>query len=365
LTAPVRRISGEGFRHYAPDPQVERIAAKSRDEVGDLSRAFLVMASTIGRNIEDLERAKDELAAYSVSLEHRVEERTAELSEKNRALESALARLKEAQEQIVAQEKLASLGALTAGIAHEIRNPLNFITNFAQMSGELTAELAESIGKLVPADRAGELTGVLDMIKANVAKIDEHGKRADSIVRHMLQHSRGRKGEPTEVAVNRIVREYVGLAYHGMRGQDPSFNAKIEADYDPAAGTIQAVAQDFCRAILNILTNACFALHEKKQQAGEGFTPVLTVSTRSLGDRVEIRIRDNGPGILPEVREKMFEPFFTTKPAGAGTGLGLSITFDIIVAHGGTIQVESEPGQYAEFIVTLPRGGPGAAASPA
>lgn len=360
LTGHVRRIADGGFRQLEPDPRVEHLAVHSRDEVGDLARAFLAMASTIGRSIEDLRRAKDELAHYSQSLERRVAERTAELVEKNRALEGALGRLKQAQEQIVNQEKLASLGALTAGIAHEIKNPLNFINNFAQLAGELAGELRDAIGTAVPAGTSAEIVDAIDTLQMNVAKIDEHGRRADSIVGNMLLHARGRKGERVQVDLNALVRQYVGLAYHGMRGQHQSFNARIDEHYDPAIGAVTMVAQDLGRALLNVLTNACYALHEKTRQAGDGFAPILTVTTRLLDGRAEIRVRDNGNGIPPEVRERMFEPFFTTKPAGSGTGLGLSIVFEIIVQqHGGTIQIETETGRFAEFIITLPRGAGG------
>jgi signal transduction histidine kinase len=363
LTASVRRFAGGSFERFEPDPRVERLADQSRDEVGDLARAFQTMAATIGRYIEDLRGAKDELAEYSRTLERRVADRTEQLVEKNRALEDTLGQLKQAQEQIVTQEKLASLGALTAGIAHEIKNPLNFITNFASLSVELTGELRDAVAQAVPDGAPAEVVDLLDMLQMNVTKINEHGRRADSIVRNMLLHSRGRKGERTMVDVNALVHEYVGLAYHGMRGQDQSFNAKIEEHYEPAVGQISAVPQDLSRALLNILSNACYALRERTRKDA-AFAPVLTVRTRVSGERVEVRIRDNGTGIPPEVREKMFEPFFTTKPAGSGTGLGLSITFDIIVQqHRGELQVESEPGRFAEFIITLPRGAEASAGS--
>ena len=355
LTRYVGGIAGKGFQHLKPDPQVERIAERSRDEIGDLTRAFLSMSSTMSGYVGDLERAKDQLAEHSQSLERRVAERTAELVEKNRAVEQALSQLKQAQEQVVAQEKLASLGALTAGIAHEIKNPLNFVNNFAELSGELVIELEDTLAKALPAGAAADVDDVLGLLRTNVAKIAEHGKRADSIVRNMLLHSRGRKGQRTPVDLNALVHEYVGLAYHGMRGLDQSFNARLEEHYDPEIGTISAVPEDLGRALLNLLTNACYAIHEKHKQNNGSFAPALTLTTHRLGDSVELRIRDNGNGLSPEVRQKMFEPFFTTKPAGSGTGLGLSITFDIVQAHKGAIRVDSEPGQFAEFIITLPR----------
>jgi signal transduction histidine kinase/HAMP domain-containing protein len=339
------------------DPQVTPIASWAADEVGALAAAFQNMELELQRYIGNLRRAQQELEEYNRTLEHKVNQRTSELVFKNAELESTLDKLKQAQEQIVTQEKLASLGALTAGIAHEIKNPLNFINNFAQLSAELATELAESVGKAaLPEDTAADINDVVEMLKMNVEKINEHGKRADSIVRNMLTHSRKTKGERTDVDVNALLSEYVGLAYHGMRGQDQSFNAKIETRLDPAVTTISAIPQDLSRAFLNILTNACYALRDKTKTAGDGYAPVLTVSTKLAGDDVEIRIRDNGTGIPDEVKAKIFEPFFTTKPAGQGTGLGLSMTFDILVqAHRGKVDVDTKTGEYAEFIIRLPR----------
>jgi signal transduction histidine kinase len=340
----------------APDPELAKLAAGATDEVGELAVAFQDMEEVLRRYIGNLRRAHLDLAEHNRTLEDKVNDRTHELRGKNDELESAMSRLKEAQDQIVTQQKLASLGALTAGVAHEIKNPLNFITNFAQLSDELTAEMKEAASKL-PAETSAELVDLADMLQMNVRKINEHGKRADSIVRNMLLHSRTKQGERAEVDVNAMLQEYVGLAYHGMRGQDQSFNAKIDTRLDPAVGTIEAVPQDLGRAFLNLLTNACYAIHDKQKQLGASFAPVLSVSTAARGDgSVEIRIRDNGNGIPESVRAKMFEPFFTTKPAGAGTGLGLSMTFDIIVqSHKGAIDVETAPGEFAEFIITLPR----------
>ncbi len=356
LTAYVRRMTGSEFATIEPDRRIDAIAAASRDEVGDLTRAFLSMSTTLTGYIEDLRRAKDALAESNRTLEHRVEERTEELVEKNRDLEGALDRLKQAQQQIVTQEKLASLGALTAGIAHEIKNPLNFVNNFAQISDELAGELREGLAGAVPADKAGDLLDLCETLQLNARKIAEHGKRADSIVRNMLLHSRGRPGERVDVDVNALLKEYVGLAYHGMRAQDRTFNAAIDTRFDPDVGTIRAVPQDLGRAFLNVLTNALYALRDKRK-ADASFAPALTVTTRATGDSVDIRVRDNGNGIPAEVRQRIFEPFFTTKPAGSGTGLGLSITFDIIVhGHHGALAVDTEPGRFTEFAMTLPRG---------
>ena len=346
------------------DPQVTTIAAWAADEVGALAAAFQNMELELQRYIGNLRRAQQELEEHNRTLEQKVNQRTSELVSKNAELESTLDKLKQAQEQVVASEKLASLGALTAGIAHEIKNPLNFINNFAELSAELTTELAETIGKTVTGDAADELNEVVEMLKMNVTKINEHGKRADSIVRNMLLHSRKTKGERTDVDINALLNEYLALAYHGMRGQDTSFNAKLETSFDPAVKTISAIPQDLSRAFLNILTNGCYALRDKSKKAGDGYAPVLSIKTKALGENeIEIRIRDNGTGIPDEVKAKIFEPFFTTKPAGQGTGLGLSMTFDILVqAHRGKVEVDTRAGEFAEFIIKLPRKDPGAGA---
>jgi signal transduction histidine kinase/ligand-binding sensor domain-containing protein len=276
-------------------------------------------------------------------------------------LQATLERLKSTQEQLVVQEKLASLGALTAGIAHEIKNPLNFVNNFAEVSVEMLQELRGEVERhkstMGQADSEAIESLVGDLEK-NALKISEHGRRADSIVRSMLLHSRGQKGERQPTDINAVLEEYLSLSYHGMRAKDSSFNVAIERDYDRNLGKVQVIPQDLSRVFLNILNNACYAVSEKQKQMGDGgrYEPTLSVRTRNLGERVEVRIRDNGTGIPPEVREKIFDPFFTTKPSGHGTGLGLSISHDIIVQeHGGALEVETETGQYTEFIVRLPR----------
>jgi signal transduction histidine kinase len=260
---------------------------------------------------------------------------------------------------------MASLVALTAGIAHEIKNPLNFINNFAEVAGEIAQELLEAVAKTkagVDPDAADAMEEAVGVLRTNVQKIHEHGKRADSIVKNILLHSRGTAGEFQQVDVNALLDQYVGLAYHGLRAQDQSFNATIDKHFDPTVGNALMVQQDLSRAFLNVLTNACYALNDKKKRAGAGFAPTLTVSTRVIGAKIEARIRDNGDGIPRDIRDRIFNPFFTTKPAGSGTGLGLSMTYDIVVRqHKGEIQVESELGAFTEFILTVPRD-PGAAA---
>ena len=280
-----------------------------------------------------------------------------------RRLNDTLERLQKMQEQLVVQEKLASLGALTAGIAHEIKNPLNFVNNFAELSMELAGELQQSLES--QRDRLDpmvydDLTGLAADLVLNARKINDHGRRADSIIRGMLLHSRGHSGERQDTDINAVLEEYVNLSYHGIRAQDSSFNVTLERNYDPTVGTVLAVPQDISRVFLNIVNNACYATHERKQQADtrgeQGYAPTLQVTTRNLGDVVEVRIRDNGNGIPPEIRDRIFNPFFTTKPTGLGTGLGLSISHDIIVQqHHGQLEVNSEPGRFTEFIVRLPR----------
>jgi signal transduction histidine kinase len=367
LTAHVGLIAREGVGQATTDPAVTEVAKHSQDEVGDLTRAFLDMSATIAHQVGELEQAKEHLSEYNRTLEQRVAERTAEVVEKNRSLEQTLTQLKQAQEQIITQEKLASLGALTAGIAHEIKNPLNFVMNFAQVSSELAAELRELMEKApseADDEARWEAREIIEMIQTNLVKINEHGGRADSIVRNMLRHSRGQKGERGDVDLNALVHEYVGLAYHGMRGQDQTFNTKIEERLDPAVGKVSVVPQELSRALLNMLTNACYALRDKQRATANGYKPMLTVVTTDQGHQVEVRIRDNGNGIPDSVRAKIFTPFFTTKPTGEGTGLGLSMTYDIIVkVHRGLVRFESEPGQFTEFIVTLPRRPDGAVVS--
>jgi signal transduction histidine kinase len=345
-----------------PLPRVDR-----SDEVGRLAVAFGRMQRDLKRTIEDLretsaarERAAAELAEYSRTLEQKVDERTRDLSEKNEELERTLTTLRETQKQLVLQEKLASLGALTAGIAHEIKNPLNFVNNFAALSkdvvSELRCELEAQKHRLDERSRA-LVEECLTDLQQNVAKISEHGRRADAIVRDMLAHARSGSGTRRQTDLNALVAEYANLAYHGLRAQDASFNVKLETAFDPRAGSIAVVPEDLGRVVLNVVNNACYAVDEKRKQLGDGFIPTVRVETRDAAGRVEIRVRDNGNGVPESVREKVFQPFFTTKPAGAGTGLGLSISYDIVVQdHGGEFRVESEAGEYAEFIVVLPRG---------
>ena len=267
--------------------------------------------------------------------------------------------LKDARKQLVECEKMATLGQLTAGIAHEIKNPLNFIKNFSELTLELVEELNGEVAKLAKTmgqDEVEYLNGILADMNGNLLKISEHGKRADSIIRGMLLYAHGKSGERVPTDVNAMLAEYVGLGYHGLRASDNTFNIKIEQDHDPSVGMVSIVPQDIGRVFLNLINNACYATHQKKIAQPVNYSPVLKTSTRNLGDQVEIRIRDNGNGIPASLMEKIFNPFFTTKPAGSGTGLGLSISFDIIVnQHHGDIRVETIEGEFAEFIIRLPK----------
>jgi signal transduction histidine kinase/HAMP domain-containing protein len=266
--------------------------------------------------------------------------------------------LKAAQTQLIQSEKMASLGQLTAGIAHEIKNPLNFVNNFSELTKELSVEVIEEIEKLnqsIDPKDAEYIIGIMRDIESNVKKINEHGKRADSIIRGMLLHSRGKSGEMQPSDLNALLSEYVALGYHGLRATDNTFNIKIETDYDPSVGKINVVPQDISRVFLNMINNACYSTVQKKAELKEAYFPILKVSTERTADKVIIRIRDNGKGISPAIVERIFNPFFTTKPAGSGTGLGLSISYDIIVQeHHGEIKVESTEGEFAEFTITLP-----------
>jgi signal transduction histidine kinase len=284
----------------------------------------------------------------------------AEIRAARDAAEAAYRDLKAAQASLIQAEKMASLGHLTAGIAHEIKNPLNFVNNFAGLSVELLDELKETAAPAITAlddETRAEIDEVVGMLTGNLEKIAEHGRRADNIVKSMLEHSRGSSGERRQVDLNRLIEEALNLAYHGGRAQDQSFNVTLDRDYAEAMPPIELVPQDITRVCLNLFTNGFYATTKRQREGGDAsFKPTLRVSTRDLGDAVEIRVRDNGAGIAPEIKDKLFQPFFTTKPTGEGTGLGLSISYDIITQqHGGTIEVESRVGEFTAFRVRLPR----------
>jgi signal transduction histidine kinase len=278
------------------------------------------------------------------------------------AAEAALADLRRAQDRLIQAEKMASLGQLTAGIAHEIKNPLNFVNNFAGLSVELLDELKETAAPAIAGladDERAEVDEIVGMLTGNLEKIAEHGGRADGIVKSMLEHSRGESGERREVDLNNLVEEALNLAYHGARAQDQKFNITLERDFADAIAPIELVPQDITRVCLNLFGNGFYAATKREREGGDPeFKPTLTASTHDLGEAVEIRIRDNGAGIPPEIRDKLFQPFFTTKPTGEGTGLGLSISWDIVTQqYGGTIEVDSQLGEFIEFAIRLPRNG--------
>jgi len=280
------------------------------------------------------------------------------LEARTRELAASLEDLRTTQDRLVQTEKLASLGQLTAGIAHEIKNPLNFVNNFSAVSVELIDELREGLAGPLDDKLRAQIGEIADMLQSNLDKVVQHGKRADAIVKNMLLHSRQGSVEQRLVDINALVEESLNLAYHGARAERQGFNITLERSFDPTAGEIDVFPQDITRVLLNLISNGFYAATKRKTQADEGYEPTLTAVTRNLGDRVEITIRDNGTGIPSEVKEQMFNPFFTTKPAGEGAGLGLSISHDIIVKqHGGSIEVDTQPGEFTEIRVILPRGG--------
>ena len=335
--------------------------------VGDLE-----VPVKVGGNDEvtDMAKALEVFRRYALEVQrlNLVEKLAEELDAKNHTLEQTLENLKQAQEQVVAEQKLASLGQLTAGVAHEIKNPLNFINNFSDVSVELIDEIEEIMeegqngqngkdgqdGQDGQAETVEEINAILSDLRLNLQKVKEHGQRADGIVRSMLEHSRSTPGEWRETDVNALLKQYMDLAYHAMRAHNSNFNVTMSEDLDPEMGPLEVVPQDIGRVFLNLVTNACQALEEKRQQSDDAYDPQLRVSSRRLGDRAEFCVRDNGPGIPEEIRERIFEPFMTTKKTGEGTGLGLSLTTDILTRHGGSIRVDSQEGVFTEMTVVLP-----------
>lgn len=292
-------------------------------------------------------------AQKNTELDRLVAERTAELTNQKQELQNTITLLQTTQQQLIQSEKLASLGELTAGIAHEIQNPLNFVNNFADVSTELIDEMEEELNN----GDIEEVKAIAADIKQNLEKISHHGRRADSIVKGMLQHSRASTGQKEPVDVNALADEYLRLAYHGLRAKDKSFNAELITNFDHNLPKANLIPQDVGRVLLNLFTNAFYAVHQKKKSLGQEFKPVLEVNTSQIGNTIIIKVKDNGTGIPDAVKDKIMQPFFTTKPTGEGTGLGLSLSYDIIVkGHNGKIDVESVEGEGTLFTISLPIG---------
>ena len=358
-------VSGWVFVRRVIVRRIQLVAAATRRMVaGDLETSINVG----GRDeMTDMAHALDIFRDHAREVQrlNLVEKLSVELGQKNTALEEAMSNLQRVQQQVVLQEKLAALGQLAAGVAHEIKNPLNFVRNFAigaQQRAEEIRELSPTPKKEEDIDELNELLGDVDY---NLSKVVEHSDRADRIVRAMLEHSRTSSGPATPVDVNMLLNEFSKLAYHSQRALDPAFNLNINYDLDEDARVVLGVPQDLGRVFLNLITNACQATVKRKAAANGDYRPELCVASSRDGDRIEIRLRDNGTGIEPSIRERIFEPFFTTKHADSGTGLGLSISHDIIRAHGGELSVDSEEGEFTEFLVSLPRsdGVPGPSSS--
>ncbi len=343
----VRRLMGlaGSMRQMASGDLEVPVEVSGKDEVTDMAKALEVFRRY----------------AYEVQRLNLVEKLAEELDAKNETLEQTLKNLEEAQEQVIAEQKLSSLGQLTAGVAHEIKNPLNFVDNFSAVAIELTEEIEELMGVeeneesfVIQEDDVEEIKSILSELRQSLGKIREHSKRADGIVHSMLEHSRTEAGEWRETDVNALLKQYVELAYHALRAEDPSFNMAMNFDMDTNIGMLKVVPQDIGRVFLNLATNACQALNEKQHQSLKDYDPGLWVTSRLQTDTAEFCIRDNGPGIPEDLRKKIFEPFVTTKPPGKGTGLGLSLTADILIRHGGSIHLETEEGEFAEMCIQLP-----------
>jgi signal transduction histidine kinase len=298
------------------------------------------------------------ISAQRDDLEYLVAERTAELTQQKEELQHALDELKTTQTQLIQREKMASLGELTAGIAHEIQNPLNFVNNFSEVSVELLDELADERQKDLTARDQGLEEDILADLRQNLEKINHHGRRADSIVKGMMEHSRTSNGQKRLTNFNALTDEYLKLAYHGLRAKDKTFNAQLVTNYDPTIGEINLVPQDIGRVLINLFSNAFYALQEKQRESTSPvvFQPVLRVTTQRENDKITLRIKDNGTGIPQDIINKIYQPFFTTKPTGQGTGLGLSLSYDIVTkGHGGDIKVESVEGWGTTFEILLPQ----------
>lgn len=300
------------------------------------------------------DKQQENLKQQNILLEQRVSERTAELLKQKETVQNALTDLKASQLQLVQREKMASLGELAAGVAHEIQNPLNFVNNFAEVNAELLSEMKEQINSEKFTGSAKEnIYSIVEDITQNLEKIRFHGKRADSIVKNMLQHSRSNSGGKQLTDLNSLADEYLKLSYHGFRAKDKSFNVNIKTAFDESMGKINIIPQDIGRVLINLYNNAFYSINEKQKKKGKEYEPTILVTSKMKGDKAEIKIWDNGLGISKKFMDKIYQPFFTTKPTGIGTGLGLSLSYDIIKAHQGELKVESAEGEFAEFTIDL------------
>ena len=324
------------------------------------AQGMLYVGNILPLTNDELDLVKSLAEAFSIAYARYEDFKKLEIAKQS--IETTLSELKAAQSQLVQSEKMASLGELTAGIAHEIQNPLNFVNNFSEVSTELVDEMKDELA----AGNWQLAAELADDVKQNLEKISHHGKRADAIVKGMLQHSRNNCGTKEPTNINNLADEYLRLAYHGLRAKDKSFNATMKTDFDETIGTINIIPQDIGRVILNLITNAFYAVNEKKQQLAKdltgfenlsglnGYEPTVWVGTRKVNGKIQISVKDNGNGIPQKVLDKIFQPFFTTKPTGQGTGLGLSLAYDIVKAHGGELKVETKEGEGSEFIIQIP-----------
>ena len=361
----VTNLEGKNLLHYYKTMSTHAgVPGKQENVYSEYFYSFFFSAGTI--NVVTSKALTDEESGIMLRMANafgliytrfldlkRLEEQAIIIKEEKKALETTLNDLKAMQSQLIQAEKMASLGELTAGIAHEIQNPLNFVNNFSEVNNELIEEVKSQKPKL----KSEELDEILNDIFQNNEKINYHGKRADAIVKGMLQHSRSSSGQKEPTDINALADEYLRLAYHGLRAKDKSFNAVLKTDFDKSIGNINIIPQDIGRVILNLITNAFYAVTEKKNasasSAGQQYEPTVTVSTKKIGNKVEVRVKDNGNGIPQKVLDKIFQPFFTTKPTGQGTGLGLSLAYDIVKAHSGELKTETKEREGSEFKITL------------
>jgi len=363
ITAIIVTIIATYVAKKISNPLLQLIQKTKLMAAGDLSqRIYIPYRNEIGKLGESYNEMAAQLEHIITHLDGLVEQRTQEVEHKNTLLSNSIDELKETQERMVIQEKLASLGGLTAGIAHEIKNPLNFVNNFTELSFDIQKNLTKLLDKVestIPAEIKNEFSEELTTLKMNLEKIYKHGKRADSIVQNMLKHSRGVPGEKKTIDINKLLDEYVDLAFHGVRAADSSFNVKIVKNYQSDLINLKVSPQELSRVFLNLLNNAFYAVNQRKKNATSDYQPLVEVTTKELEDSVKITIWDNGNGIADSVLPKLFTPFFTTKPAGEGTGLGLSLSYTIIVqGHGGNLTVKSQAEEFAEFTISLPRSSP-------